>query len=435
MQISIEKTEGLERNLNVTIPAENINSKVSEKLKEYSKQVRIPGFRPGKVPQNILTKRFGKSARQEVLGDLINSSIQDAVKENNLTVAETPEITDIKDLDDGGYSFVAKLELMPEIPEIDYTKIVVKTDSSEVTDKDVDQMIKKLQKQKQEWKESKAKIANGDLVTLDYTAKKGKTLVHPESGTDKMGILLGESGVPQEIVDSMIGMKVGESNSMKIDFPEAFNVQNMAGKSLTFDFEIVDHKRGKLPKIDEEFVKSFGIESGDEKDLKSEINDNLNRELSNAIAAKTRDAVLLAVRDEVKDIIISDKMIARESSALAHQAMEQSKQMGDENPAHIDHKEFADKAKERIVNSLIISNVAQSQDIKVDYTKVREKVIEVSQTFENPPQIVEYYYKNPELLASIENTVLESQVIDWVASQVDMKTKKVAFDKLMDPAT
>jgi trigger factor len=433
MQISIEKTEGLERNLSVTIPAANINSKVSEKLKEYSKQVRIPGFRPGKVPQNILTKRYGQGARQEVLSDLINSTIQDAIKENNLTVAETPEITEVKDLKDGSYSFVAKLELMPEIKEIDFEKIIVKTDTSEVTDKDVDKMIKKLQKQKQDWKESKAKIANGDLVTLDYSAKKGKSLVHPETGTDKMGVLLGESGVPQEIVDTMIGMKVGESSSLKVDFPEAFNVQNMAGQSLTFDFEIVDHKRGKLPKIDEEFVKSFGIESGVEEDLKSEIKDNLNRELSNAIAAKTRDAVLLAVRNEVKDVVISEKMIARESSALAHQAMEQAKQMGNENPEHIDHKEFADTAKERIINSLIISNVAQSQDIKVDYTKVREKVIEVSQTFENPPQIVEYYYKNPELLASIENTVLESQVIDWVSSKVDLKTKKVNFDKIMDP--
>ena len=433
MQISIEKTEGLERNLSVTIPAENINSKVSEKLKEYSKQVRIPGFRPGKVPQNILTKRFGKGARQEVLGDLINSTIQDAVKENDLNVAETPEITEVKDLDDGGYSFVAKLEVMPEIPEIDYSKIVVKTSSSEVTDKDVDKMIKKLQKQKQEWKSSKGKIANGDLVTLEYTAKKGKKLVHPESGQEKMGVLLGESGIPQEIVDVMIGMKVGESNSLKVEFPEVFNVEEIAGKELTFDFDIVDHKKGKLPKVDEEFVKSFGIESGLEDDLKTEINENLNRELGNTIAAKTRDAVLIAVRDQVKDVIISEKMIARESSALAHQAMEQAKQMGNENPEHPDHKDFAEKAKERIINSLIISNVAKSQDIKVDYTKVREKVIEISQTFENPPQIVEYYYGNKELLASIENAVLETQVIDWITSQVDLNEKSVAFDKLMNP--
>ncbi len=432
MQISLDKAEGLERNLNVTIPAESINSKVSEKLKEYSKQVRIPGFRPGKVPQNILTQRYGKGARQEVLGDLINATIQDAVKENDLSIAETPEITDVKELDDGSYSFVAKLELMPEIPEIDFAKIVVKTEKSEVTDTDVDKMIKKLQKQKQEWKSSKAKIANGDLVTIEYVAKKGKKAVHPESGKEKMGILLGESGVPDELVTAIIGMKVGEEGSLKVSFPDIFNVSEMASKELTVEFEIIDHKKGKLPKVDESFVKSFGIDSGKEDDLKSEIKDNLNRELNNVIQGKTKQAVLTALTKEAKDVLISEKMIARESAALAHQSMDQAKQMGVENPTHPDHKDFEEMARERIINSLIVSKIAKSEDIQVDYTKVREKVIEVSQTFENPPQIVEYYYKNPELLASIESTVLETQVIDWIASKVDLKQKKVAFDKLMN---
>lgn len=435
MQISIEKTDGLERNLNVSIPADNINSKVAEKLKEYGKQVRIPGFRPGKVPKNILNKRYGQGARQEVLGDLINATIQEAIKDNELDIAETPEITDVKDLDDGGYSFVAKLELMPEIPEIEFSKIIVKTDTSEVTDKDVDKMIKKLQKQKQEWKPSKAKIANGDLVTLEYSAMKGKKVVHPESGKDKMGILLGESGVPDELIASIIGMKSGETNSLKVEFPDVFNVKEMAGKKLTIDFEVVDHKKGKMPKVDEDFVKTFGIESGKEDDLKVEIKENLKRELVNVIQVKTKETVLKSLRDEVKDIQISDKMIEKESSALAHQAMEQTKQMGVENPPHQDHKNFEKLAKERIINSLIISKVAKSENIQVDYTKVREKVIEVSQTFENPPQIVEYYYKTPELLASIENSVLEVQVIDWIASKVDLKQKKVDFDKLMNPAT
>ncbi|MCF6318638.1 MAG: trigger factor [Proteobacteria bacterium] len=434
-QISLDKAEGLERNLNVTIPAENINSKVSEKLKEYSKQVRIPGFRPGKVPQNILSQRYGKGARQEVLSDLINSTIQNAVKENDLSIAETPEITEVKDLDDGGYSFVAKLELMPEIPKIDFASIVVKTEKSEVTEADVDKMIKKLQKQKQDWKSSKAKIGNGDLVTIEYTAKEGKQAVHPDSGTEKMGILLGESGVPQELVDSIIGMKSGESASLKVSFPDVFNVSAMAGKELTVEFEIIDHKKGKLPKVDEEFVKLFGIASGKEDDLKSEINDNLNRELNNAIQAKTKNAVLKALNEEVKNVIISEKMISRESAALAHQSMDQAKQMGIENPPHPDHKDFEELARERIINSLIVRKIAQSETIQIDYTKVREKVIEVSQTFENPPEIVEHYYKTPELLASIENTVLETQVIDWIASKVDLKQKKVAFDKLMKEAS
>ncbi len=432
MQISIDKTEGLERNLTVEIPADKINSSVAKKLTEISKQVRIPGFRPGKIPRNILNNRYGKPARQEVIGDMVNSVIVDAIKENDLEISETPEVTEAKDLDDGGYSFVAKLELMPEIPAIDYSSVSVKTEVSEVSDKDVDKMIKKLQKQKQEWKVSKAKIAKGDLTTIEYLAKDGKNQVHPESGMEKMGILLGESGVPDELVNAIIGMKVGEKSSLDIGFPEAFSVKEMAGKKLTIDFNISDHKKGKLPKVDEEFVKAFGVESGKEEDLKVEIKDNLTRELSNTMQSKVRDVVLAALRDKVKGVQISSKMIDRESTALAHQAMEQAKQMGVENPEHPDHKAFEEKAKERIINSLIINNVSKSEDIKVDYTKVREKIIEVSQTFENPPQIVEYYYKTPELLSSIENTVMESQVVEWLASQIDLKEKKVAFDKIMD---
>ena len=434
MQISIEQNEGLERNLNVSIPAENINSQVAEKLKELSKQVRIKGFRPGKIPKNILKQRYGSHARQEVLGEIINSSIESAIKDNNLTIAERPEITEAKDLDDGGYSFVAKLELMPEVPEIDYANIEIKTTTSEVTDKDVDKMIKKLQKQKQEWKDSKAKIAKGDLVTIEYAAKVGKSQVHPESGTEKMGILLGESGVPDELIEAITGKKKGDKDSLKVDFPDVFNVKEMAGKKLNIEFEIVDHKKGKLPKIDEEFVKAFGVESGKEEDLKAEIRENLERELANAILIKTRDAVLKTIRKEIKDINISEKMIARESSALAHQSMDQARQMGVENPEHPDHKDFEKSAKERIINSLIISNIAKNENIQVDYTKVREKVIEVSQTFEDPAQIVEYYYKTPELLSSIENTVLESQVIDWITSKVKLQEKKIAFDKIMNSA-
>jgi len=431
MQISIEKTEGLERNLSVSIPAENINSKIAEKLVEISKQVRIKGFRPGKVPKNILTQRYGKHARQEVLGDLINSTIQEAVKENDLDIAESPEITKSEDLSDGGYSFTAKLEVMPVVPEIDFSSIEVKTQTSEVKEADVKKMIKKLQKQKQEWKDSKGKIAKGDLVTIEYTAKDGKKTVYPESGVEKMGILLGESGVPDELVDAIIGKNVKDSDSLKVSFPKQFNVKEMADKKLDVKFDIVDHKKGKLPKVDEDFVKSFGVESGKEEDLMSEIKDNLTRELTNTLDAKNKALVFEAIRKEIKDIQISEKMLTRESTSLAQQAMQQAQQQGMENPNQPDIKQFEEMANERIINSLIISKISKQEDIKVDFMKVREKVIESAQTFENPEQIVEYYYKTPELMASIEGNVLETQVIDWITTQVKLNEKKVAFDKIM----
>jgi trigger factor len=431
MQISLEKADGLERNLSVSIPAENINSKISEKLNELGKQVRIKGFRPGKVPKNILTQRYGKHARQEVLGDLINSSIQQAVKDNKLDIAESPEITEAKDLKDGGYSFVAKLEVMPEIPAIDFAAIEVNTKKSEVKESDVKNMIKKLQKQRQEWKESKAMIANGDLVTIEYVAKDGKKQVHPESKTEKMGILLGESGVPDEIVKAIIGKKIKDKDSLKVKFPKQFNVKEMADKELNFEFTIVDHKKGKLPKVDEEFVKSFGIDSGKEEDLVTEIKHNLTRELNNTIETKNKATILETIRKEIKDIQISNKMINRECENLAQQTMQQAQQQGVQNPTKPDLKQFEKIAKERIINSLIINKVSKSEDIKVDFMKVREKVVESAQTFENPEQIVEYYYKTPELMASIENSVLESQVIKWISKQVKLKESSVSFDKLM----
>jgi len=432
MQISIEKTEGLERILNVTVPSDAIATKVAAKLKELSKQVRIKGFRPGKIPKNILMQRYGTHARQEVLEGLINSTIQQAIKDNDLDVVERPEITEIKEHDDGSYYFSVKLEIMPEVPEIDYASISVKNEVSEISDKDVTAMIEKLQKQKQEWKESKAKIADGDLITIEYAAKDGKKQIHPESGKEKMGILLGESGVPDDLVKIITGLKKGESASAEIDFPDVFNVKEIAGKKVTFEFDIIDHKRGKLPKVDEDFVKEFGVESGKEEDLKVEIKSNLEREMANVMQSKSRDAALQAVRNEIKDIMISDEMIKREAQAIAQQEVNQAVQMGIEKPAEPNHEGFVEKAKERIINSLIIGKVAKEQNIQVDYAKVREKVIEISQTFENPPQIVEYYYKTPELLASIENTILDAQVVEWILSQVKLKEKKVSFDKMME---
>ena len=432
MQISIEKTEGLERNLKVTIPADKINSQVTEKLKEIGKQVQIKGFRPGRVPKNIIAQRYGQHAKQDVIGELINTTITDAIKENDIEIAETPEITEAKDLEDGGYSFVAKLELMPQIPTVDFENLEVKVKTSEVTDKDVEKMIKKLQVQKQEWKDSKGKIANGDLVTLDFVATQGKDFTFPESGKKNLVILLGESGLPKELEDKIIGMKVKESDSLKVEFPKEFSVKEIADKKVNFDFEIVSHKKGKLPKVDAEFVQSFGVDSGKEEDLVAEIKENLERELTNAVSAKKRDAILEAVRKEVNDVQISDKMIARESASLAHQAMDRARQMGIENPEHPDHKEFEKNARERILNSLIINDVVKKQNITVDYAKVRDKVKEVSQTFENPQEIMEYYYETPELMSSIENVVLESQVVDWIGSQVKLKEKKVKFDKMME---
>ena len=432
MQISIEQKDGVEKILNVTIPSEEIQSQVESKIKEYGKQVQLKGFRRGRVPKKLLIQRFGPQARQEVLGDLMNEAIKKAVEENELALAGNPEVQEVNDLDDGGFSFVAKLETFPEIPEIDFSSITIEKDVAEVTEKDVDDMLKKLQKQRQEWKDSAGKIANGDLVTLHYSAQAGEETI-PAEGTEKMIALLGESPIPDALKAALIGLKKGEKGEVAVAFDEDFAVKDLAGKEVTFNFEVENVKKAKLPKVDEAFVKAFGIESGKEEDLRKDIRANLERELKNALELQTRNAILAELRNQCSDMTLPESMIQQEAAALAQQATERARQMGMADMEPLPAEQFRDQAIERLMNALIIGDIARKEKVQVDYTRVREKVNEIAETFENPAQIVELYYNNPDLMSGVENTIMESQVIELIADKVNAKENKKTFADILNP--
>ncbi len=432
MQISIDQSEGLERLVNVALEANDIQSKVDAKLIELGKEVRLKGFRQGKVPKNILVQRFGQHARQEVLSQLMQDSIEKAIKDNELEIISAPEVVKADDTDNGGFEFQAKVELMPEVPAIEFEKIKVEKQVAEISDKDIDGMIKNLQKQKQDWKESKGKIANNDLVTIEYSAK-GKAVTYPADGTEKMGILLGESSIPDELKDAVIGLKVKESADLELTFPEDFNVAELAGKKAKLSFEVTDVRKPKLPKVDEEFVKSFGVESGSEEDFKKDIKKNLDRELTQTINNSFKQNALEALREAAKDTLLPASMVTKESEHMAMQEQQRAKQMGKTDAPLRDASEFVEAAKHRILNTMIIQDIAKKQDMKTDFAKVREQINEIAQTFEQPQEVIQMYYQNQDLMASVEQNVIESQVMEWVESKVDIKEKKMTFDEIMKP--
>jgi len=433
MQISIDQSEGLERLVNIALEPNDIQSKVEIKLVELGKEVRLKGFRQGKVPKKILEQRFGQHARQEVLGQLMQDSIEQAIKDNELEIIAAPEVIKADDTDNGGFEFQAKVELMPEVPNIDFDQLKIEKKVASVLAKDIDGMIKNLQKQKQDWKESKGKIANNDLVTIEYSAK-GKGFAYPDKGTEKMGVLLGESQVPDELKAAMIGLKVKETAELELKFPKAFNVTELANKKVKFNFEVTDVRKPKLPKVDEEFVKSFGIESGSEEDFKKDIKKNLERELTQTINNAFKQNALEKLRNVCKDTLLPESMITKESQHMAQQEQQRAKQMGNENAQLQDAKEFVEAAKERILNTLIIQNVAKKQDIKTDFAKVRDQINEIAQTFEQPQEVIQMYYQNQDLMASVEQNVVEAQVMEWIETQVSIKEKKMTFDDVMKPA-
>lgn len=433
MQISIDQSEGLERLVNIALEANDIQSQVDKKLVELGKEVRLKGFRQGRVPKNILKQRFGQHARQEVLGQMMQDSIEKAITENELEIIAAPEVVKADDTDNGGFEFQAKVELMPVVPSIDFEKMKIEKIVAEVSDKDINGMIKNLQKQKQDWKESKGKIANGDLVTIEYSAK-GKGLTYPAEGTEKMGIILGESKVPAELKDAVIGLKAKESAELELDFPEDFNVADLAGKKAKMNFEVTDVRKAKLPKVDEEFVKSFGIESGTEEDFKSDIKKNLERELSQSVNNSFKTKALETLRKACKDTLLPESMISKESQFMAQQDQQRANQMGQTDAPLKDAAEFVGAAKERILNTLIIQDIAKKEEIKTDFAQVREQINEIAQTFEQPQEVIQMYYQNQDLMASVEQNVIESQVMEWVESKVEIKEKKKSFDDIMKPS-
>ena len=432
MQISIDQSEGLERLVNIALEADDIQSKVDAKLTELGKEVRLKGFRQGRVPKNILKQRFGQHARQEVLGQLMQDSIEKAIKDNELNIVSTPEVTKADETENGGFEFQAKVELMPQIPEINFSDIKVEKFVSEVKDKDIDGMIKNLQKQKQDWKESKGKIAKKDLVTIEYSAK-GKGFQYPEEGTEKMGILLGESRVPDELVDTLVGLKAKEEGEVELSFPTDFNVKELADKKAKMTLTVTDVRKAKLPKVDEEFVKSFGVESGDVEEFKSDIRKNLERELKQSVNNAFRNKALEGLREACTETLVPQSLIKRESEQMARQEQQRAAQMGVENAPLPDATQYEEGAKNRILNTLIIQDIAQKQDIKTDFAKVREQINEIAQTFEQPEEVVQMYYKNPDLMAGIEQNVVETQVMEWLEGQVTIKEKKQSFDDIMKP--
>ncbi len=357
MQISIDQSEGLERIVNIDLEADAIQTKVDAKLNELGKEVRLKGFRQGRVPKNILKQRFGQHARQEVLGEMMQNSIEQALKDNDLNIIAAPEVTDADDKEDGGFSFKAKVELMPEVPAIEFADLAVEKTVAEISDGDIDNMVKNLQKQKQDWKESKGKVANGDLVTIEY--KTSGDVTYPAEGTEKMGVLLGESNIPAELKKAIVGLKAKESAEVEVTFPEPFNVAELAGKKATVAFDVADVRKAKLPKVDEEFVKSFGIESGDVEEFKNDIRSNLERELNQSISNEFKNNALKALRSACEGTLLPESMVSRESQFLAQQELQRAKQMGMQDAQLPDAEGFKSTASERILNTLIIQKNSQ----------------------------------------------------------------------------
>ena len=432
MQVSVETTQGLERRLTISVPAETVDVEVKNRLRQVSKTQRINGFRPGKVPPSVIQKRYGKSVRQEVAGEIMQRSFVDAIVAEKINPAGRPSFVAKSNEDGKELEFEATFEVYPEVELKDLEKIAVERPDVEVTDSDLDEMFETLQKQHQTWKENKRKTKKGDKLTLDFTGRvDGEEF---EGGkAEAFELELGAGRMIPGFEKEITGMKVGEEKTIKVTFPDDYHAENLKGKDAEFDIVVHKTEGPVLPKVDEEFAKLFGVEEGGVEALREEVSKNMARELTQAVKAKVKDQVLEGLL-ESHEVGLPSALVAQEVDVLRQQAMQRFQgQMDPKNLPELPSEMFTEQAERRVKIGLLLGEVIKVNELKVDDAKVDELIATAASAYEDPKEVIEYYANNKELMQQMQNVALEEQAVELLVEKAKVKNKKASFKDIMNP--
>lgn len=431
MQVSVETTQGLERRMTIALPSEDIDEAVAERLQNLSKTTRMNGFRPGKVPFKVVKKRYEPQVRSEVLGSLINRSYYDAVQQENLRPAGQPNIepSEKSEGEESGFSFVATFEVYPEFEPVFNDTITVSRPQVTITDDDIGEMVDNLRKQRVEYAEVSRASANDDQIVIDFTGRiDGEEFDGGKA--EKAPLVLGTNQMIPGFETQLLGLTKGEEKTIKVTFPESYQAEHLAGKEAEFDITVHEVKEPSLPELDEALVKSFGIEDGSVDSLRADIRKNMERELNQRIDGQ--------VKNQVMDGLVKLNPIDVPAALVAEETERQKKQMLEQMPEGTDvsalpSELFAEQATKRVQLGLVVSEIIQKHDLKADAAAVRSRIELLASSYQDPQQIVDYYYGNEEMLKNIEGLVLEEAVTSTVLESSTVTDEPTSFKDIMNP--
>ena len=430
MQVSVENTSSVEKRLKIQVPADEIQKQINARLREMGKQVRLKGFRPGRVPFSVLKQRFGQQATQEVIQQTAQSSLQQAIEDESLRIAASPRLDAEPVLDDEtGLEFNAIVEVYPELGAIEVSDIAIERPEVSVTDDDIDEMLETLKKQRINWTEVERKPANGDQVLMEYTAETDEGTL-PEEDKYRLAIILGESGF-EDLEKAVTKMSAGEEKNVKLEFPADYREPALAGKKAKVALSLTKVQEGELPDVDEEFAKLFGVTEGGVEQLRTEIGNNLERELNQAVTTQLKAQVADRLLEMHEDLEVPESIVTNEAHNLLKQMLRGAEiEVTNEM---LDH--FREPARKRVRSGMLMGELARQNEVTIDGAKVREAIEEIAHTYEEPREVVQMYYSDQRLLQAVENSVLESQVVDWVVNQAKVTDKPMSFQEAINAAT
>jgi len=429
MQVSVESLGNLERRMTFRLPAERLEDQVGGRLREIARTARIKGFRPGKVPAKVIEQRFGKQVREEVLDGMLREGFDEAVRENELRLAGSPNIErseeEGKDL-----AYVATFEVVPDFGEIDVAKLEVTRHTGEVTEADIDRMIENLRMQRRSWTAVTRPAKDGDAVDVETWSQVGDERL-PAEGTERGVTVIGTGGMYPEIEKALAGMAKGDEKAIDVAFPADWRVPQLAGKSAQVHVKIEQVSEQVLPEVDAAFIRSFGVKSGEMDQFRTDIRTNLERELKGALMNRLRREVgenLVAAYAEVE---MPPKLVEREARAMLAQAVEQGRRQGQPQPQVPEnaHEGFMDAARKRVLVGLLVGEVARRNELRLDPKRLNETLRLIASTYEEPDQVIELYRNDPQLMSGLQNRVMEEQVIDWIAERAQHTEQALTFQE------
>jgi trigger factor len=423
MQVSIENVGSLGRKLTVRLPAQRLEDTIRTRIQEMGRSARLKGFRPGKVPAKVIEQRFGAQIRNEALSEMIGSSFQEAVTQEKLRPAVQPSIATTGRPENGEIEYTATFEVLPEIGKVDVDALEIVKPQASVEDADIDQMIETLRLQRRNWNQVERAAQEGDMVLFEYSAE-GDGFRHPESGTDRVGAVLGSGAYSKELEDKLTGHKAGDEFSARIDFPAAVRTPALAGKSADVQVKLVRVQEPQLPEVDEAFAASFGIRDGGLAKFREDVRANLERELKGVLMARLKASTIDKLVDAHPELEVPQGMIENEARLLARQAGAQGQ---DALAAYLP------VARRRVSAGLLIAELARQNDIRLDPRRVSEALATIASTYEEPEKVVELYSRDPQLMSGLQNRVIEDQVVEWIAEHARCNAQQLSFNDVMRP--
>jgi trigger factor len=432
MQVAVETTEGLQRRMTVDLPEERIADEVDSRLKSMLQNARIPGFRPGKVPRKVIEKRYGKAVRAEVVQEVLQSSFFDAVTGENLRPAGGPEIDPIEAEPGQGLKYTAVFEVYPDVELADLEELEISRPVAEVEDANIDRMIEVLRKQRMTWSEVERPAAEGDRLTVDYVGRiDGEEFDGGKA--EGFSIEIGNSRLIEGFDTGLIGTGAGSTTDLNLKFPDEYGVEDLAGKDVVFSVTVHKVEAGELPEIDEAFIQQFGVEDGSLEAFRGDIRSNMERELESTIKNQTKERVLTALLEK-NPIEVPNALIEEEMRRVAESKMQELRMYGiDPTGQQLDPELFRDEATRRVQLGLLLAEAISASGLQADPDRVRAQVESIASTYEDPNQVINWFYGDPSRLQQFESQVLEEMAIDSILEKAQVSDEQTNFDDLINP--